>query len=697
MKPIIDMTKEYGLVFDGGGARGAYQIGAWKALAEAGVKINAVAGTSVGALNGALVCMGDVEKAERIWSEMRFSSVMDVDDNWMERLFNKEMSIREFLNEVWAKITEGGVDITPLKKLIHELVDEDVIRRCGKEFCLLTFSLSDMRELDLSIEDIPEGLLEDFLLASAYLLGFKNEPLHGKTYIDGGVINNVPVGSLVKRGYENIIEVRIYGPGREPRVKIPENGIKYEVAPKVKLGSIIEFSGKRSRQNLQIGYYDAKRLLYGLEGRIYYLEQTHDDRYYEGLLAGAGELEKAEILLKLKLPLHASDKELYMGMLEASAKLLRIPKYQIYTVDQLLEIVYKKYMALEDRTDLPGFVHLLTGLKEGLMMDLKGRNFLTLKDYTPQEIEYLLDLAADLKDKKKKGIPVDHYRGMNVALIFEKTSTRTRCSFEVAAHDMGMGTTYLDPTGSQIGKKESIEDTARVLGRMYDGIEYRGFGQDIVEELAAYAGVPVWNGLTNEYHPTQMLADLLTIREHFGTLKGIKLVYMGDARHNMGNSLMIACSKMGMDFVACTTKNYFPNEELVKTCQGYAEESGATITLTEDVKEGTKDADVIYTDVWVSMGEPDEVWEERIRELTPYKVTKEAMENAGEKAIFLHCLPAFHDLKTKIGKEIKEKYGIDDMEVTDEVFESEQSKVFDEAENRMHTIKAVMVATLGER
>lgn len=329
-------------------------------------------------------------------------------------------------------------------------------------------------------------------------------------------------------------------------------------------------------------------------------------------------------------------------------------------------------------------------------MNLKGRNFLTLKDFTPEEITYLLDLAADLKDKKKKGIPVDYFRGKNIALIFEKTSTRTRCSFEVAAHDLGMGTTYLDPSGSQIGKKESIEDTARVLGRMYEGIEYRGFGQEIVEELAKYAGVPVWNGLTNEYHPTQMLADLLTIREHFGDLKGRKLVYMGDARFNMGNSLMIACAKMGMHFVACTTSKYFPNEELVELCKGYAAETGATITLTENVEEGTKDADVIYTDVWVSMGEPDEVWEERIRELTPYKVTKKVMENAGEKAIFLHCLPAFHDLKTTIGKQMGERFNLTDMEVTDEVFESEQSKVFDEAENRMHTIKAVIVATLGE-
>lgn len=328
-------------------------------------------------------------------------------------------------------------------------------------------------------------------------------------------------------------------------------------------------------------------------------------------------------------------------------------------------------------------------------MDLKGRNFLTLKDFTKEEIEYFINLATDYKEKKKQGVAVDTLKGKNVALIFEKTSTRTRCSFEVAAHDLGMGTTYLDPKGSQIGKKESIRDTARVLGRIYDGIEYRGFGQEIVEELAKYAGVPVWNGLTNEYHPTQMLADLLTIREHLGRVEGVKLVYMGDARYNMGNSLMILCAKMGMNFVACAPKKYFPNEALVKECEAFAKESGATITLTEDVKEGTKGADVIYTDVWVSMGEPDEVWEERIKELSPYKVTKEVMENAGSQAIFLHCLPAFHDLETTIGKEMGERFGIKDMEVTDEVFESEQSVVFDEAENRMHTIKAVMAATLG--
>ena len=327
-------------------------------------------------------------------------------------------------------------------------------------------------------------------------------------------------------------------------------------------------------------------------------------------------------------------------------------------------------------------------------MDLKGRDFLTLKDFTPEEISYLLDLSAELKDKKKKGIPVDTLRGKNVALIFEKTSTRTRCSFEVAAHDLGMGTTYLDPTGSQIGKKESIKDTARVLAGMYEGIEYCGFSQEIVEELAKYSKVPVWNGLTNEYHPTQMLADMLTIQEEFGHLKGIKLVYMGDARYNMGNSLMIACTKMGMHFTACAPKEYFPNAELVAQCEEYAKASGGSITLTESVEEGTKDADVLYTDVWVSMGEPDEVWEERIKALSPYQVNKKAMDNAKDTAIFMHCLPAFHDLKTKIGKQIYEKYGLTEMEVTDEVFEAYADVVFEEAENRMHTIKAVMAATL---
>ena len=329
------------------------------------------------------------------------------------------------------------------------------------------------------------------------------------------------------------------------------------------------------------------------------------------------------------------------------------------------------------------------------VMDLKGRDFLTLKDYTPEEILYLIDLAAELKDKKKKGIVEQPLIGKNVALIFEKTSTRTRCSFEVAAHDLGMGVTYLDPTGSQIGKKESIADTARVLCTMFEGIEYRGFGQEIVEDLAKYSSVPVWNGLTNEYHPTQMLADMLTIKEKLGRLKGVKFVYMGDARYNMGNSLMIVCAKLGLHYTACTAKEYFPDKELVAQCEEWAKISGGSVTLTEDIKAGTKDADVLYTDVWVSMGEPDEVWAERIKALLPYQVNKAVMDNASKDAIFMHCLPAFHDLKTKIGKEIHDKFGLDEMEVTDEVFESEQSVVFDEAENRMHTIKAVMAATLG--
>ena len=327
-------------------------------------------------------------------------------------------------------------------------------------------------------------------------------------------------------------------------------------------------------------------------------------------------------------------------------------------------------------------------------MDLKGRNFLTLKDFTPEEILYFIDRAEELKKQKKAGIAHMNHPGRNIALIFEKTSTRTRCSFEVAAHDLGMHVTYLDPSGTQIGKKESIADTARVLGRMFDGIEYRGFGQNIVEELAKYAGVPVWNGLTNEYHPTQMLADMLTIREHFGRLKGIRLTYMGDARYNMGNSLMVACSKLGLDFTACTSREYFPNEELVAQCREWAKESGAEITLTEDVDAGTKGADVIYTDVWVSMGEPEEVWAERIKALLPYQVNARAMANAGPDAVFMHCLPAFHDQGTGIGRKIYEKFGLPALEVTDEVFESGQSIVFDEAENRMHTIKAVMDLTL---
>lgn len=327
-------------------------------------------------------------------------------------------------------------------------------------------------------------------------------------------------------------------------------------------------------------------------------------------------------------------------------------------------------------------------------MNLKGKDFLKLLDFSPEEIEYLLNLAADLKAKKKAGETHELCKGKNVALIFEKTSTRTRCAFEVAARDLGMGSTYLDPSGSQIGKKESIADTARVLSGMYDGIEYRGFGQDIVEELAKYASVPVWNGLTNEYHPTQILADFLTIKEHFGKLKGINFVYMGDARFNMGNSLMVGCAKMGLNFTACAPKKFFPDTDLIKKCEEIAAETGATLRFEEDPMKATKNADVIYTDVWVSMGEPVEVWKERITELSPYQVNTALMDNAGVNAVFMHCLPAYHDKNTAVGKEMCERFGRDSMEVTNEVFESERSIVFKEAENRMHTIKAVMAATL---
>ncbi len=327
-------------------------------------------------------------------------------------------------------------------------------------------------------------------------------------------------------------------------------------------------------------------------------------------------------------------------------------------------------------------------------MNLKGKNFLKLLDFTPGEIAGLLALSAELKAKKKAGVPHDTLHGKNVALIFEKSSTRTRCAFEVAAFDLGMHTTYLDPSGSQIGKKESISDTAQVLGRMYDGIEYRGYGQSIVEELAKYAGVPVWNGLTTEFHPTQILADLLTIQEKFGSLKGIKMAYCGDARFNMGNSLMVGCAKMGLDFVACAPKAYWPSEELTNTCKELAKASGGSVTQTEDILEGVKGADVIYTDVWVSMGEPMEIWEQRIKELAPYQVNAKVMAAAKPTAIFMHCLPAFHDLNTTIGKEMGARFGRDSMAVSDDVFSSPQSVVFDEAENRMHTIKAVMLATL---
>lgn len=327
-------------------------------------------------------------------------------------------------------------------------------------------------------------------------------------------------------------------------------------------------------------------------------------------------------------------------------------------------------------------------------VNLRGRSYLKLLDFTPAEIRYLLELAKDFKRMKRAGVPHRYLEGKNIVLLFEKTSTRTRCSFEVAGHDLGLGVTYLDPGSSQMGKKESIPDTARVLGRMFDGIEYRGFDQTLVEELAKYAGVPVWNGLTDQFHPTQMLADLLTIEEHFGYSKGINFTYMGDARNNMGNSLMVLCAKMGLNFTACAPKELFPAEDLVETCREIAKETGASIRLTESVEEGTKDADVLYTDIWVSMGEPDSVWESRLKLLTPYQINAKAMAMAKPSAIFMHCLPSYHDTRTVVGAQIAEKYGITEMEVTDEVFESKQSVVFDEAENRMHTIKAVIYATL---
>ena len=678
MRPVIDLTKEYGIVLDGGGARGAYQIGAWKALVEAGVKINAVAGTSVGALNGALICMGNVEVAEKIWSEMTFSRVMDVDDAWMEGLFNKENSFREIISEGIKLLSEGGVDITPLRNLIHEYVDEEKIRNSGVELCLLTFSVSQRKELDLSIHDIPEGMLEDFLLASAYLIGFKNEKLHGETYVDGGVINNFPINSLLERGYKDLIQIRIYGPGRVPKAKKDEETILYEIAPKVKLGSIIEFHNKRSRQNLKLGYYDAKRMIYGLTGRIYYIEQTEEAWYYEKILKGLSEVEKAEIAFVLRLSRKYTDMEFYLAMLEASAKLLRIPKYQVYTVRELEREVYKKYEKRKDKINLPRFVHIFMDIRKDYEMNLKGRHFLTLKDFTANEIMYLIDLAADLKAKKKQGITGNSLKGKNIALIFEKPSTRTRCAFTVGASDEGGVPTYLSQHDIQLGYKESVKDTARVLGRMFDGIEFRGFKHEHVEILAEYSGVPVWNGLTDEYHPTQILADLLTMKEHFGYLKGLNFVYLGDGRNNMANSLMIGCAKVGVNFAIIAPKELWPETGLVELCKGYANDSGATVTITDSV-DAVKGADVLYTDVWCSMGEEDKTVE-RIALLHPYQINQAMMDKTGkESTIFMHCLPA-----------------VKGNEVTEDVFEKYADVVFDEAENRLHTIKAVMVATLGE-
>ena len=678
MRPVIDLSKEYGLVLDGGGARGAYQIGAWKALHEAGVRIRGIAGTSVGALNGALICMGDVDEAEHIWKEMTFSKVMDVDDDWMERLFQKEVPMRELLKELMLRLRDGGIDVTPLKDLIHNILDEDRIRSAGIDFSLLTFSLSDMKELDLTLDEIPEGLLADFLLASACLLGFKNEPLHGKTYLDGGVINNVPLNSLVKRGYRDIITVRIYGPGREPRVRLDQGTQVYEIAPRVHLGSIIEFQGKRSRQNLKIGYYDAKRMVYGLKGLIYYIDSDRDEEEYTTMLSNISEKTRKEIRAKLRLPHTATNETLYLAMLEASAKYFRIPKYQVYTENGLSELVHIQYAKRKEEPGLPGFIHILAGIREEKKMNLKGRSFLTLKDFTPDEIRYLVNLAAELKAKKKNGIKGHTLDGKNIALIFEKPSTRTRCAFTVAANDEGGLPTYLSGNEIQLGHKESVEDTARVLGRMFDGIEFRGFRHSHVELLAKYSGVPVWNGLTDDYHPTQVLADLLTIQEHFEYFEGLKFVYIGDGRNNMANSLMIGCAKVGIDFVLIAPSELWPMRSLVRTCQEYTEASGATITISDDTN-AVEGADVIYTDVWISMGE-EEKTDERKALLHKYQVNRKLMQKTKkDTTIFMHCLPA-----------------VKGYEVTEDVFESPASVVFDEAENRLHTIKAVMVATLGK-
>ena len=677
MRPVIDLSKEYGLVLDGGGARGAYQIGAWKALHEAGVQIRGIAGTSVGALNAALICMGDVDEAEHIWKEMTFSKVMDVDDDWMERLFQKEVPMRELLKELMLRLRDGGIDVTPLKDLIHNVLDEDRIRSAGIDFSLLTFSLSDMKELDLTLDEIPEGLLADFLLASACLLGFKNEPLHGKTYLDGGVINNVPLNSLVKRGYRDIITVRIYGPGREPRVRLDEGTQVYEIAPRVHLGSIIEFQGKRSRQNLKIGYYDAKRMVYGLKGLIYYIDSDRDEEEYTTMLSNISEKTRKEIRAKLRLPHTATNETLYLAMLEASAKYFRIPKYQVYTENGLSELVHIQYAKRKEEPGLPGFIHILAGIRRK-KNEFKRKKLLTLKDFTPDEIRYLVNLAAELKAKKKNGIKGHTLDGKNIALIFEKPSTRTRCAFTVAANDEGGLPTYLSGNEIQLGHKESVEDTARVLGRMFDGIEFRGFRHSHVELLAKYSGVPVWNGLTDDYHPTQVLADLLTIQEHFEYFEGLKFVYIGDGRNNMANSLMIGCAKVGIDFVLIAPSELWPMRSLVRTCQEYAEASGATITISDDTN-AVEGADVIYTDVWISMGE-EEKTDERKALLHKYQVNRKLMQKTKkDTTIFMHCLPA-----------------VKGYEVTEDVFESPASVVFDEAENRLHTIKAVMVATLGE-
>ena len=460
-------------------------------------------------------------------------------------------------------------------------------------------------------------------------------------------------------------------------MRITEEMCVHQIAPRVKLGSIIEFQKKRSTQNMKIGYFDAKRMIYGLKGRIYYIEETNEECYYSTRIQKLTELERVQAAFGLRMPIGYTEEELYLTMLEASAKILRVGKYKIYTADELFKAVCAKYSETEERQQFPDFVHMLVNIGKEDEMNLKGRNFLTLKDFTTEEILYLIDLAAELKEKKKNGIKGDSLKDKNIALIFEKPSTRTRCAFTVGAKDEGGLPTYLSGSEIQLGHKESIADTARVIGRMFDGIEFRGFEHEFIIELAKHSGVPVWNGLTDDYHPTQCLAMLLTLKEHFGYLKGLKIAYLGDGRNNTVNSLIIGSIKVGIDVTVVGPKALWTRPEIVELVKEYGEESGAKLTFTEDL-DGVVGADMIYTDVWFSMGE-EKKEQERERLCKPYQVNKALMERTGKAhTLFSHCLPA-----------VKEK------EVTEEVFESEASVVFDEAENRLHTIKAIMVATLG--
>ena len=473
MKPVIDLNKEYALMLDGGGARGAYQIGAWKALREAGVKICAVAGTSVGALNGAFICMDDLEKAEKVWGEIAFSKVMDVDDTWMERLFDGENKVGDVLHEIWNVLKEGGVDVTPLRNLIHENIDEKKIRESGKEFCILTFSVTDMKELDLSIRDIPEGLLEDYLLASAYLVGFKNEKLHGKTYIDGGFMDNVPMGPLVERGYKDIIQIRIFGPGREPKVKITEDMEVLQIAPRVRLGSIIEFQKKRSRQNMKIGYYDAQRVIFGLKGRIYYIEETKEECYYKTRIQMLTDRERIETAFELRMPLGYTEEELYLTMLEASAKLLHVQKYKIYTIEELLELVCKRYEETKEKGKLPAFTHLLMEMENKVMLGMKTmyneENIVLCASNAYEQKYYLNPDFSDLPEQIQNELKImcvlyTEEIGGILALKYEEDGTLV---FEVSSEENDF---LYDDIGSRLKIKElqrTKEDLLRSLELYY--------------------------------------------------------------------------------------------------------------------------------------------------------------------------------------------------------------------------------------